>query len=100
MSNLFLVAQMVIRLLIYTFIGKGALALLVGSNYHDNVVWRFFDSITRPIWRLTRAIAPRFVGDSAISFLAVLLLIVVNIGLYMAFHSQGWITLPQGSASG
>ncbi len=100
MLELFLIIQMAIRLLIYTFIGQGVLALLAGPGYRSNVVWRFFDVITRPIWRLTRAIAPRFVGDAVIGFLAVLLLIAVNIGLYMTFHSQGWLTPPPASLPG
>jgi uncharacterized protein YggT (Ycf19 family) len=100
MTDLFLIVQMVIRLLIYTIVGKGVLALLAGPGYRSNVVWRFFDVITRPIWRLTRAIAPHFIGDAAIGFLAVLLLIAINIGLYMVFHSQGWLTPPPASLPG
>jgi uncharacterized protein YggT (Ycf19 family) len=100
MYALFQIVQLVLRLLIYTFIGKGLLAFLAGQAYRNNVVWRFFDAITRPVWRLTRAITPRFVGDGAITFLAVLLLIIVNIGLYMFFHNQGWITPPRISPTG
>lgn len=95
MYALFQIIQLLIRLLIYTFIGKGLLALLVGGRYRENTVWRFFDAITRPIWRLTRAISPRFIDDIAIAYLAVFLLIALNIGLYMYFHSQGWITLSR-----
>ncbi|MDD4882624.1 MAG: hypothetical protein PHR30_06450 [Gallionellaceae bacterium] len=95
MYALFLVVQLIVRLLIYTFIGKGLLALLAGPVYRDNVVWRFFDAVTRPVWWLTRVLTPRFVHDAAIAWLAVLLLIALNIGLYMLFYSQGWITPPR-----
>ena len=97
MYALFQVVQLVLRLLVYTFIGKGLLALLAGKAYRDNVVWRFFDAVTRPAWRLTRAVAPRFIHDAAIAWLAVLLLVALNIGLYMLFYSQGWITPPRAT---
>lgn len=95
MYALFQVVQLLLRLLVYTFIGKGLLALLAGNRYRENTVWRFFDAITRPLWRLTRAVTPRFIDDIAIAYLAVLLLVALNIGLYMLFHSQGWITPPR-----
>ena len=100
MYSLFQIIQLMLRLLVYTIIGKGLLARLAGSQYQDNFIWRFFDTITRPIWRLTRAITPGFVADAAISFLAVLLLIALNLGLYMLFYSQGWITPPRASPAG
>lgn len=90
-NALFQVGQMFLRLLIYTFIGKALLALLAGANYRANPVWRLFDVVTRPVWRLTRAVAPRRVPDAAIGLLSVILLIALNLGLYMLFHAQGWI---------
>ena len=95
MYALFQVMQLLIRLLIYTFIGQGLLTLLAGARYRENPVWRFFNAITRPIWRLVRTVTPRFVGDGAIGFVAVVLMIALNIGLYMVFHNQGWITPPR-----
>lgn len=89
---LFQVLQMALRLLAYTFIGKGLLALMVGPAHGENVVWRFLDAITRPVWRLTRRLAPGFIGDRAIAPLAVLLLLLCNLGLYMLFHALGWIS--------
>ena len=90
-NALFQVSQMFIRLLIYTFIGKAPLTVLAGANYRANPVWRLFDAVTRPVWRLTRAITPRLVADAAIGLLSVLLLIILNLGLYMLFHALGWI---------
>lgn len=92
---LFQLIQLGLRLLIYTFIGKGVLALLAGQAYRENPVWRLFDAITRPVWRMTRKVTPGFVGDAAIAWLAVCLLIVLNLGLYMLFYSQGWLASTQ-----
>lgn len=91
MYALFQIVQLVLRLLIYTFVGKGALALIVGAGHRENPIWRLFDAVTRPAWSLTRAVTPRFVGDAAVSYLAVFLLLAVNLGMYMFFYSQGWI---------
>lgn len=92
---LFQVIQLVLRLLIYTFVGKGIVALVAGAGYRENPIWRLFDAVTRPVWRLTRILAPRFVDDAAIAWLAVLLLLAANLGLYMLFHYQGWIMPPR-----
>jgi uncharacterized protein YggT (Ycf19 family) len=97
MYAVFQVVQLLLRLLIYTFIGKALLALLAGSGYRENVIWRFFDALTGPVWRLVRALAPRFIPDPAVGPLAVFLLIALNLGLYMLFYSQGWVTPPHPS---
>jgi hypothetical protein len=91
---LFQILQLAIRLLIYTFIGKALLAVLAGAAYRENPVWRLFDAVTRPVWTATRAVMPRRLPDAMIGGLAVFLLIALNIGLYMLFYSQGWITPP------
>lgn len=98
MYALFQIAQLALRLLIYSFLGKGLMTLLAGAGHRENVVWRFFDAATRPAWRLTRRLAPRFVGDAAIGPLAVFLLLALNLGLYMLFYSQGWLTPPHPTA--
>ena len=93
------VLQLLIRLLIYTFIGQGLLVVLAGQRYRENFVYRFFDKITRPFWRATRWLAPRFINDAAIGLLTIFLLVALNIGLYMLFYSQGWITPPRSDGS-
>lgn len=100
MYSVFQIAQLVIRLIIYTFIGKGLLAILAGANYRENFIWRFFDTLTRPFWKLTRLIAPKFIHDATISYLTVFLLIALNVGMYMFFFSQGWITPPREDSAG
>jgi len=90
---LFQVLQLLLRLLVYTFIGKGMLALIAGPRHGENVVWRFMDAITRPVWRLTRWLAPSFIGDRAIPVMAVALLLLANLGLYILFHTQGWVSV-------
>lgn len=92
MYAVFQIAQLLIRLLIYTYIGKALLGLLAGARQRENVVWRFFDAITRPTSRLTRALLPRVVPDRAMGLFAVAGLLLLNLVLYMVFYSQGWLT--------
>ena len=85
------VIQLILRLLVYTFIGKWLLRRLAGPGYRANPVWRLFDIVTRPIWRFTRMIMPAIVPDSAIGAVTILLLLAANLALYMLFFSQGWL---------
>jgi uncharacterized protein YggT (Ycf19 family) len=100
MYGLYQVIQLLLRLIVYTYLGKGLLVLLAGANYRENPVWRMFDAITRPPWKLVRAVTPRLVPDAAIAPLTIFLLITINLGLYMLFYSQGWITPPPASPPG
>ena len=89
--SLFQVVQLLLRLLIYTFLGQGVLGLMLGPRRLENGVWQAMDKLTRPLWRLTRRLTPAFIGDRAISLLTLCGLLAVNLALYMVFHALGWI---------
>jgi hypothetical protein len=91
MFQVYQIIQIIIRVLIYTFIGQGALAVMIGARRSENFVYRFFSQITYPVWKLTRLITPRFIPDQQVGFFAVFLLLVLNVALYMFFYAQGWI---------
>lgn len=72
-------------------LGQGALYILAGSRRESNVVYSILKTITAPIMKVTRWIAPRFVVDQHICFLALFflllleaILIVIKIRLYIA----------------
>lgn len=71
-------------------LGQGALFILAGSRRDTNIVYSMLKTVTAPIMKLTRIIAPRFIVDQHIGFLALFflllleaILIVVKIRLYL-----------------
>jgi hypothetical protein len=76
--------------------GQAALFILAGSRREGNFAYTLLKTITSPIMKATRVIAPRFVVDSHIGFLALFflllieaILIVVKIQLYRAAAAGG-----------
>jgi len=72
-------------------IGQGALFVLAGTKREQNIVYIMFKTITAPVMKLTRLVAPRFIVDQHIGFLALFflllleaILIVLKIRLYLA----------------
>ena len=72
-------------------LGQAALFVLAGSKRDSNIVYSMLKTVTSPIMKLTRMIAPRFVVDQHIGFLALFflllleaILIVLKIRLYLA----------------
>jgi hypothetical protein len=71
-------------------IGQAALFVLAGARRDTNLVYNVLKTVTAPIMKATRFIAPRFVVDAHIGFLALFfllvleaLLIVLKIWLYL-----------------
>ena len=65
-------------------LGQGLLYVLAGRKRHENFVYQLFSILTRPVFRLTRAITPRLVRDEHIPVAAFLLLLGLWIGLGIA----------------
>jgi hypothetical protein len=65
-------------------VGQGLLYLLAGRKRKDNFVYQLFSILTRPVFRLTRAISPRLVRDEHIPYAAFLLLLWLWVGLAFA----------------
>ncbi|HYC48132.1 MAG TPA: hypothetical protein VED01_21880 [Burkholderiales bacterium] len=62
-------------------LGQGLLYVLAGRRKHENFVYQLFAILTRPVFRITRAVTPRFVRDDHIPIAAFLLLFWLWIGL-------------------
>lgn len=58
-------------------LGQGVLYLLAGANREQNIFYRVLATITRPVWKATRWLAPRVILDQHIGFLSFLLLVLV-----------------------
>ena len=65
-------------------LGQGLLYVLAGRKRNDNFVYQLFSILTKPVFRLTRAITPRFVRDEHIPYAAFLLVAWLWIGLGIA----------------
>lgn len=72
-------------------LGQGALYILAGSRRESNIVYSMLRTVTSPIMKGTRFIAPRFIVDQHIGFLALFfllvleaILIVFKVRLYLA----------------
>jgi hypothetical protein len=72
-------------------LGQAALFILAGSKRDSNIVYSMLKTITAPIMKATRWIAPRFIVDQHIAFLALFLLllleavlILIKVRLYLA----------------
>lgn len=98
MYALYQILSLLISALMWTLIGQGVLALILGERRAQNFVYRFMATITWPMMRLTRILTPRLVLDRHLGWVAVLLLLFLRLALYMFFYAQGWIpTLPPGT---
>lgn len=61
--------------------GQGVLYLLAASHRERNIFYTVLKTITAPVMRATRFIAPRFILDQHIGFLAFFLVFVLWLGL-------------------
>ena len=64
-------------------LGQGVLFILAGQHRHNNMFYGILKTVTAPIFKATRFIAPRFIVDQHIGFLAFFLLMVLWVALTM-----------------
>ncbi len=91
MYQLVVILKGVNEVALMALIGQGALFVLAGARRENNFAYTLLKTITAPIMRATRLVAPRFIVDAHIGFLALFLLllleailIVLKIRLYLA----------------
>ena len=65
-------------------LGQGLLYVLAGRKRNENLIYQLFSILTRPVFKLTRAITPRLVRDEHIPIAAFLLVLWLWIGLGIA----------------
>jgi len=65
-------------------LGQGVLALLAGKYRNDNLFYRIFQIVTRPVIRAVRFVTPRVIIDAHVPFIAFFLLFWLWIALAMA----------------
>jgi hypothetical protein len=60
-------------------LGQAALYVIAGSRREGKIVYSMLKTITAPIMKATRGLAPRFVVDQHIAFLALFLLLLLEV---------------------
>ncbi|HQS59251.1 MAG: hypothetical protein B7Y56_07475 [Gallionellales bacterium 35-53-114] len=65
-------------------IGQGLIGLISGKSKQDNFVYRIFLVITSPIFKLARAISPRFIADAHMGLASFFIVFWLWIGLVYA----------------
>ncbi len=75
MNTLWLIsaARVVVEVAGLALIGQGVLYLLAGAHREQNFFYRILKTITLPVWKLARWVAPRFVLDQHVGYVAFLM---------------------------
>jgi hypothetical protein len=71
------VIKLIAEIALLAFAGQFVLGLLAGAKRADNFFYRFFDVLTKPFVRVTRAITPRVVLDRHVPLAAFVALLSV-----------------------
>ena len=66
---------------LFAFVGQGILYLFAGAKREQNFVYTTFKLLTSPVTKFTRFIAPKFILDQHIAFLAFFILLFVWVAL-------------------
>ncbi|MBI5330932.1 MAG: hypothetical protein HZB71_10000 [Betaproteobacteria bacterium] len=84
--DLFLISllRVLVEVAGYALLGQGALALLAGQRRHDNLFYKILQTVTAPVVKAVRKIAPRFILDAHIPFLTFFVLFWLWIMLALA----------------
>lgn len=76
-------------------LGQGLIGLISGKSKQDNFVYRIFVVVTSPIYKLARAISPKFIADAHLGLASFFILFWLWIGLV---YAKGYICQIQNLA--
>jgi tryptophan-rich sensory protein len=101
MFQIFQLIQIVIGFFMWTLIGQGALALLIGEKRHTNPVYRLFQFVTRPLWRAVERFVPARWSALQVGLTILAVLVILRFAVYTVFYALGWIpSVTGGGAAG
>lgn len=91
MYQLVIILKGVNEVALMALIGQGALFVLAGTRREGNFAYTLLKTVTAPILKAARFVAPRFIVDAHIGFVALFILllleailILLKIRLYLA----------------
>jgi len=76
-------------------IGQGLIGVLAGKSRQDNFVYRIFLVITSPIFKIARAISPKFIADAHLGLASFFILFWLWVALVLA---KGYVCQTQNLA--
>ena len=76
-------------------IGQGLIGVLAGKSRQENFVYRIFLVITSPIFKIARAISPRFIADAHLGLASFFILFWLWVALVLA---KGYVCQTQNLA--
>lgn len=68
----------------FSLLGQGAVALLSGKYREQNIFYKLFQIVTRPVIKAVRFVTPRVILDAHVPFLAFFILFWLWIALAFA----------------
>jgi len=78
MYQLVVILKGVNEVALMALLGQATLFVIAGSRREGNFIYTLLKAVTAPIMKATRFIAPRFVVDAHIGFLALFFLLVIE----------------------
>jgi hypothetical protein len=91
--DVIITVRILVEIALFALIGQGVLYMLTGANREHNVFYMVLKTIASPAMRFTRRIAPRFVLDQHVGWIALLLLALLWFGLAVAKQIVGAVEL-------
>lgn len=85
--------RILVEIALFALIGQGALYLLSGANRQQNVFYMVLKTIASPAMRFTRWLAPKFVVDQHVGWIALFLLAILWFALAVAKQIVGAVEL-------
>ncbi|HEX5637816.1 MAG TPA: hypothetical protein VFY78_12050 [Gammaproteobacteria bacterium] len=98
-TELFIVSALkaVVEVAGMALLGQGLIGLLAGKAKQGNFVYRIFLVITTPIYRLARALSPRFIADAHMGLASFFIVFWLWVGLV---YAKGYVCHVQNLACG
>jgi hypothetical protein len=85
--------RILVEIALFALIGQGALYLMSGANREQNVFYMVLKTIASPAMRFTRWIAPKFVVDQHVGWVALFILALLWVVLAIAKQIVGAVEI-------
>jgi hypothetical protein len=95
--ELFIVSALkaVVEIAGMALLGQGLIGLLAGKARQDNFVYRVFLVITAPLYKIARAISPRFIADAHLGLASFFIVFWLWVALV---YAKGYVCHAQNLA--